>query len=255
MMSYAPSFQQYEIFNLCWIAIGLITFLYLLKKEAPYGRFSNRQWGPMISNRLGWILMEGAVLVVLALWVPLKKLQENPVNSMLLLFTLHYVHRSFIYPFMTRTKGKKMPLILMLSAIFFNIVNGSLLGIWFTHFAHYPKGWLTSPAFIIGLLGFVIGMVINWTSDYKLIRLRKEKESGYKIPYGGLFNYISSPNLFGEILEWSGFALLTWSLPGLTFLIWTCANLIPRALSVHRWYNRTFPEYPSQRKVLFPFIW
>jgi len=244
------------MFMLIWIMIGVLTFFYLLRREAPYGRFSNANWGPMMSNRLGWILMEATVMVTLVLWIPFNRFDwQGPIAVMIALFAIHYIHRSLIYPFMIRTKGKKMPVAIMLSAILFNAINGSLLGIWFTRFAVYPEGWLTSPIFISGLLLFLLGMIINWTADYKLIHLRQAGETGYRIPYGGLFQYISSPNLFGEIVEWTGFAVLTWSWPALAFLIWTCANLIPRALFVHRWYKKTFSEYSSDRKVLFPFLW
>jgi steroid 5-alpha reductase family enzyme len=171
------------------------------------------------------------------------------------LFMVHYIHRAFIYPLMIHTKGKKMPLIIMLSAMLFNSVNGSLLGIWFTVFAKYDNRWFASPAFLIGLVLYIGGMVINWRSDYQLISLRKKGETVYKIPQRGLFSYVSSPNLLGEIIEWGGYALLTCSWPALAFFIWTCANLIPRALANHRWYQRQFPEYPAGRKALLPFIW
>jgi steroid 5-alpha reductase family enzyme len=108
---------------------------------------------------------------------------------------------------------------------------------------------------LIGLVLYIGGMVINWRSDYQLISLRKKGETVYKIPQRGLFSYVSSPNLLGEIIEWGGYALLTCSWPALAFFIWTCANLIPRALANHRWYQRQFPEYPAGRKALLPFIW
>ena len=56
----------------------------------------------------------------------------------------------------------------------------------------------------------------------------------------------------GEIIEWSGFALMCWNLPALSFAVWTAANLIPRALSHHAWYRRTFPDYPPGRKAVIP---
>ena len=84
--------------------------------------------------------------------------------------------------------------------------------------------------------------------------LRAPGESGYKIPSGGLFRFVSCPNYLGEILEWSGFALATWSVAGLSFAAFTLANLLPRALSNHRWYQKTFPEYPEDRRALVPFL-
>jgi len=65
---------------------------------------------------------------------------------------------------------------------------------------------------------------------------------------------VSCPNLFGEIVEWSGFAMMCWNLPALSFAIWTAANLIPRAISHHRWYRQRFADYPAARKAVIPFI-
>jgi 3-oxo-5-alpha-steroid 4-dehydrogenase 1 len=74
---------------------------------------------------------------------------------------------------------------------------------------------------------------------------------------GGMFKYVSSANYYGEILEWTGFAILTWSLPGVVFLLWTCANLIPRANSLYNKYTEEFGEEFTKlkRKRLFPFIY
>lgn len=255
MIDYLP-LRGYVVFICCWIATGICAGIYLLRREAPYGRYSSNNWGPMISNKAGWLLMESTVLVTFLVWLPLRTFQwRSPAGVMVCLFFLHYIHRSFVYPFMIRTKGKKMPVVIMLSAMLFNTVNGSLLGIWFTAFAHYPDSWFFSPAFIAGLLLFAVGMYINWQSDYYLIQLRKKHETGYKLPQKGLFRYLSSPNLTGEIMEWGGYALLTWSLPALAFFIWTCANLVPRAIANHRWYQQQFPAYPANRKVLLPFTW
>jgi len=250
------SFNDYIVFIICWIVIGIGAGLFLLRKEAPYGRFSSKNWGPMISNRLGWILMEAVVMTAFVICLSLRHYNwKTPATIMIGLFFIHYIHRSFIYPLMIRTKSKKMPVLIMLSAMLFNTVNGSLMGIWFADFAHYPDSWYYSPLFIAGVLLFLSGMLINWQADYTLINLRKKDESGYKIPGLGLFRLISSPNLFGEIIEWGGFALLTCSLPALAFFIWTCANLIPRAIANHRWYKREFPDYPPERKILLPYLW
>lgn len=248
--------KWYVVFIACWVLVGIAAGLYLLRREAPYGRFSNRQWGPMISNRWGWFLMEATVLVAFASRIPFERLDwTTPSGVMIALFFVHYIHRSLVYPLVIRTRGKRMPVVIMLSAMLFNSVNGTLLGLWFARWADYPDDWLRSPIALTGIGLFVIGMALNWRSDYILIHLRRGGETGYKIPRTGPFKYVSSPNLLGEIVEWGGYALLTCSLPALAFFIWTCANLVPRAASNHRWYTSQFPDYPPDRKRLFPFIW
>jgi steroid 5-alpha reductase family enzyme len=105
---------------------------------------------------------------------------------------------------------------------------------------------------LIGSALFLAGFVINYRSDAILMALRGPGESGYKIPRGGLFRWLSCPNYFGEILEWSGWAIATWSVPGLAFALWGAANLVPRARATHRFYRETFPDYPKERRALVP---
>jgi protein-S-isoprenylcysteine O-methyltransferase Ste14 len=88
-----------------------------------------------------------------------------------------------------------------------------------------------------------------------LRNLRGPGETGYKIPRGGAYNWVSCPNYLGEIVEWLGWALATWSFGGLAFAAYTAANLVPRALANHRWYQKRFPDYPVQRKAILPFVW
>jgi len=149
-----------------------------------------------------------------------------------------------------------MPLVVALMAVCFNFINAGILGYYMgTMHDHYSTEWLSDPRFIAGMLIFIGGMAINISSDEKLIHLRiKRKNDGYQIPRGGLFEKVSCPNFMGEIVEWGGYALLCWSLPAFSFFVWTFCNLVPRALSHHRWYRNHFPEYPRSRKAVFPYI-
>jgi steroid 5-alpha reductase family enzyme len=170
------------------------------------------------------------------------------------LFCLHYFNRTVIFPFRLHTRGKKMPLLIMLSGIFFNLFNTFLLGYYFTHFANYDSGWFTDIRFITGVILFFTGLWINWKADNILIHLRKPNETDYKIPVGWLFNFVSCPNMLGELIEWAGFAILCWNMPSLAFFIWSAANLIPRAIAHHKWYKNKFENYPAERKAVLPYL-
>jgi 3-oxo-5-alpha-steroid 4-dehydrogenase 1 len=238
-----------------WMFLGLTTFLYLLRKPAPYGRHSSKNWGPMMSNKWGWVLMEGFVLLVLFVVAYQYELKWSlPAVVMIGAFTVHYINRSFVFPFRIKTDGKKMPVIIAVSAMIFNLVNGYLIGYHFAQRATFPENWFFQLHVITGILVFIIGMYINVASDERLLKLRKPGETGYKIPEGGLFRFVSCPNLFGECVEWLGFALMSWSLPGFIFFVWTCANVIPRGLAHHRWYLDKFPDYPKERKAFVPYL-
>jgi protein-S-isoprenylcysteine O-methyltransferase Ste14 len=154
-----------------------------------------------------------------------------------------------------KTAGKQIPMLLPLIAITFNTLNAYVNSRWISHYGSYDLSWLTDPRFIIGASVFFVGMRINRQSDNILLNLRKPGESGYKIPEGGLYRWISSPNYFGEIIEWFGWAIATWSLAGLAFAVYAIANLAPRALSNHQWYKEKFADYPRERRALIPGIW
>ena len=148
-----------------------------------------------------------------------------------------------------------MPLVIVGSAIFFNCMNAGLNGYFLAHFESYGLDSFYQWNFILGLSLFILGFMINQKSDHILIHLRKPGETSYKIPTGFLFKYVSCPNLFGELVQWTGFVIMAWNLPALSFLIWTGANLLPRALGHHKWYKNHFPEYPKNRKTMIPGIW
>ena len=115
--------------------------------------------------------------------------------------------------------------------------------------------WLLGFRFLYGLLLFVAGFIINRWADTVLARLRANTASDdYVIPRGGLYEEVSCPNYLGEILMWIGWAFMTWSQAGLAFAVFTAANLIPRAVSHHNWYRRTFPSYPRRRRAIIPYL-
>jgi len=240
-----------DIFQLTvlWIIIGLVIFPINLIYKAPYGRHTSKKWGISIDNKLGWIIMELPALLVCPTIYFYFKVDFDISIMFICLWIIHYFNRTIIFPFRIKTKGKKMPLAIVLSAFLFNIVNGSING----YFLSNINLNSVSIFLITGFLLFVLGLYINISSDNKLINLRKIKK-GYFIPKGGLFEHISCPNFFGEILEWFGFALMTFNIGSLSFFIWTCCNLIPRALAHHKWYKNKFNEYPKERKAILPYL-
>lgn len=250
------TFEEYSLFTWTWIGIAVVIFVVLLFITAPYGRHTKKSWRPLIDNKLGWFCMEFFLLIVLFYFLLTGENKQSTVNCIIVgMISFHYINRSIIFPLRIKTKGKKMPLVIALMAMGFNLVNGFLFGYYLGNLKIYTLDWLTTPQFIVGSVIFVLGVIINWQADGVLINLRKPNETDYKIPQGGLFRWVSSPNLFGEVVEWLGFAILTWSLPGLAFFVWTFANLVPRALSHHKWYLQHFENYPKERKAVIPFLW
>ena len=240
---------------LAMLGLSAVTFVALFAITAPYGRHTRGGWGPMVSSTAGWVLMEApASLGFLAFYLWGEHRADAVPLVLLGLWQLHYANRAFVYPFRRRGGDKPMPLAVAALGLTFNIANAYLNARFLTHFARYPDGWLSDPRFVGGVALFLVGFAINQQSDEILRTLRAPGERGYKIPHGGLYRFVSAPNYLGELVEWSGFALAAWSPAALTFVVWTAANLAPRAWANHRWYRRTFPDYPTGRRALVPFL-
>jgi hypothetical protein len=102
------------------------------------------------------------------------------------------------------------------------------------------------------MINMLLGASLAFTSDRMLLQLRRT--GTYHIPRGGLFDLVSAPHFLGEILEWFGFAMAAdFSLAAVSFFLWTCANLIPRALAQQEWYHQRFKDYSKNRKAIIPF--
>jgi 3-oxo-5-alpha-steroid 4-dehydrogenase 1 len=233
---------------------AVVVFILLFFISAPYGKFSRKGWGLVMKSKWAWMIMEFPSPALIVVFFIISEQKNLPQVIFLCLWLGHYIHRTFIYPFSQSGKEKAYPVILALMAVAFNCLNGFVNGYGVFKINSYDISYMLTWKFIAGILLFITGFVINKISDEKLRNLRKQSPIEYIIPDGWLFEYISSPHYFGEIVEWGGWALMTWSLPGLSFFVFTFANLFPRAISSHNWYKATFPDYPADRKAVIPFL-
>ena len=129
------TFSTYQVIIYIWICIAIFIFFLLLKIAAPYGRHTSARWGPQIDNHYAWFLMEFPALLIMAIFLITKiSLQSFVATIMIGLFCFHYFNRTFIFPFRLHTKGKKMPVLILVSGIFFNLTNTFLMGYYFTNF-------------------------------------------------------------------------------------------------------------------------
>ena len=234
-----------------------IAFPLLFWITVPYGgRHTSERWGPSLPSPVAWFLMELPAPVCLLTAYSLGRHAGEPVSLLLLsAFGIHYVHRAILYPIRMRGRNRRTPLLSAAIAASVNCVNGSINGLAVGHVVSYDSHWLVDPRFLIGAVVFVAGSRINLQSDAILRKLRSQGQSGYAIPYGGLYRWVSSPNYLGEIVQWAGWALATWSTAGLAFCSLTIANLAPRARSNQHWYQSEFPDYPPDRRALIPHLW
>lgn len=241
-------------------AVALVVFIALYFVKAGYGIFRTASWGPSLNNKAAWVLMEAPVFFVMTyLWAVSPAGCHWPEFFFFLLFQLHYLQRSFVFPFLLQGKSR-MPLAIMAMGIVFNVLNGMMQAGGLFYFA--PEGfydgaaYLLRPNAIVGTLLFAVGMGINLHSDHVIRHLRKPGDTRHYLPARGMYRYVTSANYFGELLEWTGFAILTAAPAAWVFVWWTFANLVPRAHAIHKRYVAEFgKEAVGTRKRIIPFIY
>ncbi|MEW6430113.1 MAG: DUF1295 domain-containing protein [Myxococcota bacterium] len=230
------------------LVMAALVFPILFFVNAPYGRHHRQGWGPSVSAKRGWVIMESpSVFLFAAVWFANPHFGDPLVVALGLLWLTHYAQRTFVFPALIQG-GKPHSWLTVGLAIVFNVLNasgnaGSLA----------PRAF--DVPFFVGAAIFLGAMALNVHSDHVLRTLRAPGETGYKIPTGGAFAWVSAPNYLGELLEWVGFAIAAQTLAAWAFAAFTFANLAPRAIANHRWYRETFPDYPKSRKALIPFVW
>ena len=206
-------------------------------------------------------------------------------------FIIHYLNRAIISPLRTPSRSKSH-IIVPLSGLSFNVVNGWLMGTYLTspQAEGFLKGAFGRPMFWFGVGLWAFGLAGNILHDEILLNIRrnakakgkakaiddddesngkkKNKQEHYAIPHGYLYRFISYPNYFCEWLEWLGFALAASPVPSFTsidaflstvsppflFFLSEILLMIPRAYRGHRWYLTKFLDYPKERKAVVPFL-
>ena len=239
--------------------IAVIVFIALYFVKAGYGIFRTKQWGISINNKAAWVMMEAPVFIVmLYMWASNGASTALPSFLAFLLFELHYFQRSFIFPMLMKGKSR-MPIAIMLMGITFNVINGLLIG---TSLFVFPPSlfnegiaYLAHPTAILGIAIFFVGMAINLHSDHVIRHLRQPGDTRHYLPQKGFYRYVTSANYCGELVEWTGFALLCSTPAAWLFVVWTAANLIPRAAAIHRHYREEFGEAVGTRKRVIPFVY
>lgn len=252
--------SEREFFNgllLTWFMLAAVLFFVLLRTSAPYGRHVRPGWGPSIRARTAWLLMEAPASLLFLVWfLAGDAAQSATLVVFFLMWQAHYAHRAFIYPFGVDGRKGSMPVVVVLMGVIFNSVNTYLNGRYLFTFADgYVVDWMLDPRFIVGAMMFVAGYVLNRHSDHALRRERERTGVRYCRIDRGVFRYVCCPNYLGELIIWVGWAVATWSLAGLSFAVWTAANLLPRGRSHLAWSRSHLAGFPVQRKAVIPWIW
>ena len=180
------------------------------------------------------------------------------------LWSLHFLRRTIEVLFVHEYK-RKMPIIESLGAPIYYWFFAFWIGMALRHDNGYRQTYL--PVLIVGCAIFLIGESGNCKCHLQLRAFRKQKrkaafskKSKHVLTYGFMFEYVSCPHYFFEILTWFGFVLTAWTLSSLFFLLATIATLVTYSYKKHGAYKQEFDGqdgrelYPGNRKALMPFI-
>lgn len=241
--------------QISFLVSDVLIFIVLFFIKAYYGKFySSKSLLPPIPSHISWIIQEIPCVIITVYYIFLYK---NLLFKLIFIipFLLHYIHRSLIFPFMI-SSSKNNPFEITLMAFTFCVFNATIQNRSVFLYINYTINDVLSIQFVFGCVVMITGMTINIYHDYYMIKLRnKKKGQGYILPYGFLFNFISCPNYFGEIIEWGGYWMLSGNFSAFVFFISTLANLFPRAIKYHHWYKEKFREdFPLSRKAIIPFV-
>ena len=249
----------YNLLLKSMVAMASVVFVALYFVKAGYGKFRTPGWGFSINNKLAWVLMEAPVFLTMAvLWLESSDKWQLPQLVLFLLFELHYFQRSFVFPLLLKGKGM-MPVSIMLMGVTFNVVNGMMQagGLFVFPPAEYASGvsYLLQPRTLAGIAVFFVGMAVNLHSDHVIRSLRKPGDTRHYLPEKGMYRYVTSANYFGELVEWTGFAIASSTWASWVFVVWTAANLVPRAAAIYNRYAEEFGEAVRRRKRIIPFVY
>ena len=142
------------------------------------------------------------------------------------------------------------------------IVISTVMSIALFSFAHVGgKSTLTINIYdYLGILLYIVGSWINTRSEHTRNKWKQNEKNKGKLYTGGLFKYSIHINYFGDLLLFSGLALITQSLSmmivPLAMTIVFIFFIIPRHDKyLGNKYGEDFTEYSSKTKKLIPWLY
>lgn len=241
--------------------------------------------GPTLPSRLGMTLLYSPAMFVALLWflpagaAPAELLHTFPkplsaaaaavmnpsaasrTSLSAALMVLHFLKRTLECLFLHKYSGS-MPIA---SSAFI----GSFYCIAAATVSHYasvapplasaadlgaPIGKGAPTAASVGLALAYVGLAGNLYHHWLLARLRAPGAKRYKVPTGGLFEYVAAPHYLCELLGWAGVALVArHALVAGTFVAMS-VYLADRAVAQTEWNRKKLDNYPRARGHLVPFL-
>jgi very-long-chain enoyl-CoA reductase len=173
--------------------------------------------------------------------------------------TFHYAKRLFETQFIHRFSHGTMPI----GNLFKNCSyywGFAMFMSYFVNHPHYTPALLGPVQSYLGLIGFIVCELGNFSIHLLLRNLRPAgtKERKIPVPDGNpltlLYNFVSCPNYTYEVFSWVSFTIMVQSLPAALFTLAGFLQMKIWADGKHRNYRKEFPNYPKGRKPIIPFL-
>lgn len=122
---------------------------------------------------------------------------------------------------------------------------------------HLSKGHPDPPIDLkyTGIALFLLGISGNFYHHFLLSRLRtNSSEKQYKIPRGGLFDWVICPHYLFEIIGFLGISCISQTLYSFAFAFGSAFYLMGRSYATKTWYHSKFDDFPNSIKALIPFV-
>jgi 3-oxo-5-alpha-steroid 4-dehydrogenase len=170
----------------------------------PYSKFGT---GVGFNSRAGLVLAYATpIFVYIALWIESGAPQTLYHVLVLAAFLFHFVRRILEVLFVN-SYSRPIPLCTI-------VAIALLYGGAATSCAFFQVRTLgqppSNPVFILGVLVFALGELLNGYHHWLLARLRPPGVRTYGVPRGGLSGWVASPHYLGEILSFVGYAMISW---------------------------------------------
>jgi len=211
--------------------------------------FMSEYAGPLLIHQLlfGWYCSKVGLLQILAYT----------------LISFHYAKRLWESWYVHKFSHETMPF----GNLFKNCAHYWLLGgLWMAN-EIYSKPASASTTYsslsakslattILLVSGFIAAELGNFYSHVILARIRSKSDNAQKraIPRGFAFEWVSCANYMFESLAWLLFAILVNNKSSWIFWILSTGQMYIWAKKKHLRYLKEFPNYPKNRKAMFPFL-
>ncbi|KAI8063250.1 3-oxo-5-alpha-steroid 4-dehydrogenase-domain-containing protein [Gongronella butleri] len=236
---------------IAWCSAALVGGAVMVAREINpntrmgYSKFAGlKHDSTKIPSLLGMLLIYTPSLVGSCVLLAHSVRHGLPHVRLLTGFTvIHFLKRVYEVLFVHRYSGQSV----LLDAAF---ISSSYLSFAMTqwYFAtRVPYSLVNSRQLCLGAALFVLGEGINFYHHKILASLRKNGNTAYKIPQGGLFRYVWCPHYLGEIISFMAMTLLSQHGVVLVYELMAAAYLGVRARQTQKWYFQQFNLTPAQK--------